>query len=179
MIYFFWDLMAQSLNALPALFVLALCWLSIQLSDLISARAGDERVRASLERLSDAVSIAVREAEQALLESLRRASPGGSPTVADRGLASASATRAARAYLGSNGWRDLGTTLGLSNDELERLLAARVETAIYELRAQPARALGNALRLALSSAASGGAVATGVSAASYSRSKMGGNARVQ
>lgn len=178
MIYFFWDLMAQSLSALPGLFVLALSWLSIQLSELITARASEERVRASLERLNDSVSIAVREAEQALVDVSKKAHPGGSPTVTDRGATSANAARAARACLGTKGWSDLGTTLGLSNEELERVLAARVEAAVYELHAQPARALGNALRVVLTGGASSG-TATGVTAASYFRSKTGGDARVQ
>jgi hypothetical protein len=174
MIYFFWDLMAQSLSALPALFVLGLSWLSIQLSDLISARARAEKVRAMLGRFDDAVFTAVREVEQALVIPLKKASPSGTLRTAERGAASARAAETARACFGAQGWHALGTTLGLSSEELEHALDARVEAAVYELHAQLVRGLSDGLRAALSN---GETSVVGVG--SYSRSKMEGNLRVQ
>src|SRR3954470_22796946 len=125
--YFLWELMARSLSALPSLLLAALSWLSIQLSELITARAKNERVRAMLEQLDDAVFTAVREIEQVLVIPLKRASVSGTLGTAERGAASASAARAARACIGAKGWLDLGATLGLSSNELERALDARVE----------------------------------------------------
>ena len=59
------------------------------------------------------------------------------------------AVRAARSYLGARGVAELCKVLGLVDDEVERLLAARVEGAVYNLRAHPSRMLGSVLRSAL------------------------------
>jgi hypothetical protein len=152
MFYFLWDLMAQSLSVLPSLFLVALSWLSIQVSDLITARARDEGVRAALARLDDAVFTAVREVEQVLVIPLKRASASGRLGIANRAAASTSAVKTARACFGAKGWPELGAALGLSSDDLERMLAARVEAAVCELHGQPARIVGNALRVVLRSA---------------------------
>ena len=177
--YFLWDLMARSLSALPSLFLVALSCLSFQLSELITARARNESVLAMSERLDDAVFTAVREVEQVLVIPLKRASAGGTFGMADRATASASAAQAARACFGAKSWLDLGATLGLSSDELERVLGARVEAAVYQLRGQPARVVGNALQASLSSARRGGAAPDVAGAASYPDSTMEGNTRVQ
>jgi len=177
--YFLWELMARSLSALPSLFLVALSWLSIQLSELITARARNESVRARLERLDDAVFTAVREVEQVLVIPLKRASASSKLGMADRGAASASAAQAARACIGARGWLDLSATLGLSSPELERAVGARVEAAVYELRSRPARAVGNALHAALSSGRSGGVAPDVAGAVSYRDSTMEGNTRVQ
>ena len=177
--YFLWDLMARSLSALPSLFLVALSWLSFQLSELITARARNERVLAMLERLDDAVFTAVREVEQVLVIPLKRASASGTLGMADRGAASANAAQAARACFGAKSWLDLGATLGLSSPELERALGARVEAAVYELRGQPVRVVGNALHAAPSSGKSGGTAPDVAGAASYPDSTMEGNVRVK
>jgi len=179
MTYFLWDLMARSLSALPSLFLVALSWLSFQLSELIAARARDERMRAMVDRLDDAVFTAVRTVEQVLVLPLKRASSGGTLGMADRATASARAVQVARACLGAKAWLDLGTTLGLSNDELERSLAARVEATVYGLRGQPARTVGNSLRAALNGGRSDRVASEVVSASSNANSTRERNAGVQ
>jgi len=166
MIYFFWDLMAQSLSALPALLVLALCWVSIQLSELITTRARAEKVRAMLERFDDAVFTAVREVEHTLVIPLKKASRRSTLGIVERGTAHARAAQTARACFGAQGWHDLSATLGLSSEELERSLEARVEAAVYELHAQLTHGLSEGLRAALSDGRSDGATG-GMDAGSY------------
>jgi hypothetical protein len=179
MIYFFWDLMARSLSALPSLLLVALSWLSIQLSELITARARDESVRAMLARLDDAVFTAVREVEQVLVIPRKRASASGTLGTVERAAARASAVQAARACLGARGWLDLSATLGLSNSELEYAVEARIGAAVYELGAKPASATGKVLRAALR-IGSNDAVAPGVAGfASYPCSTTKGSAPVQ
>ena len=51
--------------------------------------------------------------------------------------------------MGAKGWLEVGTVLGLSASELERVLAARVEAAVYDLLGHPARVLSNVLSAAL------------------------------
>jgi hypothetical protein len=178
-IYFFWDLAASALSALPSLFLVALSWLSIQLSDLITARSRNESVRAMLERLDDAVFVAVREAEQLLVIPLQTAGVSRALGMLARGAAKTTAAKVARACLGTKGWRDLGVTLGLSNDELERMLLARVEAAVYELRGQPASVVDNVLSVAFRNGRNDGPAAEVASAVSARCSKTRRGTRVQ
>lgn len=143
-----WASVAHALNALSPLFLAALSWLSIQVASFINTRVKNEKVRAGLQRLDDAVFTAVREVEQVLVVSLKTASDDGTLTAAERAEVKDAAIKAVRSYMGAKGWVELGSVLGLSNDELERALAARVEGAVYDLRAHPARVLSNVLRSA-------------------------------
>lgn len=142
--------MARALDALSPIFLAALSWLSIQIASFVNARVKNEKVRAGLQRLDDAVFTAVREVEQVLVTSLKTASADGTLTAAERAEVKDAAIKAVRGYMGAKGWLELGSVLGLSNDELERSLAARVEGAVYDLRAHPSRVLSNALRNAFS-----------------------------
>ena len=148
---FLLGLIARALSALSPVFLLALSWLSVQLSALITARIKNERIRAVLQRLDDAVFTAVREVEQVLVVSLKTASVDGTLGIVERAEVKAAAAKAVRAYMGTRGWLEVGVTLGLSNDELERMLAARVEAAVYDLRGHPARVMSNVLRAAFKS----------------------------
>ena len=139
------------IGALAPIFLAVLSWLAIRVAALINARVKAERVRSALHRLDDAVFTAVREVEQVLVVSLKTASADGSLTDAERAEVKGAAIDAVRKYVGAKGWLQVGTVLGLSTDELERVLAARVETAVYDLRGHPARGLSNVLRKALGS----------------------------
>jgi len=150
-----WASVAHALNALSPLFLAALSWLSIQVASFINTRVKNEKVRAALQRLDDAVFTAVREVEQVLVASLKSASDDGTLTTAERAEVKDAAIKAVRAYMGAKGWTELGSVLGLSSDELERALAARVEGAVYDLRAHPARVLSNVLKSAFSGGAPG------------------------
>jgi len=146
-----WAAAARAADALSPIFLAVLSWLSIQIAAFINTRVKNEKVRAGLQRLDDAVFTAVREVEQVLVVSLKTASADGTLTATERVEVKDAALQAVRGYFGSKGWLELGSVLGLSSDELERALAARVEGAVYDLRAHPARVLNNVLRSALSS----------------------------
>ena len=99
-------------------------------------------------RLDDAVVTSVREVEQVLVVSLKTASADGSLTEAERAEVKNVAITMVRRHLGAKGWHEGGSVLGLSNGELERMLAARVEGAVFDLRGHPGRVLSNMLRIA-------------------------------
>ena len=132
-----WADVAKALDALSPVFLAFLGWLSVQVTGLINTRVKDDRVRAMLQRLDDAVFTAVREVEQVYVTTLKLESADGVLTPIERNRAKETAVRAARTYFGSKGFIELGKVLGLSREELERVLAARVESAVFQLKAQP------------------------------------------
>ena len=143
-----WTVFARAIAALSPVVLAALSWLSFQIAAFINTRVKNEKRRAALQRLDEAVFVAVREVEQVLVVSLKNASVDGALTQAERAEVKGAAANAVRAYLGAKGWSELGSLLGLSDDELERVLAARVEAAVYDLREHPARVMSNVLRAA-------------------------------
>ena len=153
-----WTVISHAIDALSPVLLAAFSWLSVQIAAYIDARVRNEKIRAALRRLDDGVFVAVREVEQVLVVSLKTASADGALNPEERIHVKTAAAQAVRSYFGSKGWLELGLVLGLSEPELERMLSARVEAAVYELRSQPEHALSNVLRTALKSngAAGGG-----------------------
>lgn len=143
-----WAVVARAVEALSPVLLAAFSWLSFQIAAYVNARVKNEKHRAALRRLDETVFVAVREVEQRLVASLKTASADGTLTPAEGADVKNAASSAVRAYLGAKGWLELGTDLGLSEHELERVLAARVEAAVYDLRAHPARVVSNVLRAA-------------------------------
>src|SRR4051812_45930444 len=146
-----WAIVGRAIDALSPVLLAAFSWLSFQIAAYVSARVKNEKHRAALRRLDETVFVAVREVEQVLVASLKTASADGTLTQAERADVKNAAANAVRAYLGARGWLELGSALALSEHELERVLAARVEAAVYDLRAHPARVMSNALRAAFKS----------------------------
>jgi hypothetical protein len=99
------------------------------------------------------VLVAVREIEQLYVSRLKNASADGELTAEERKDAKEAAVTAARSYLGARGLVELGKVLGIPLDDVDRVVSARVEAAVYNLRAQPTRMLGSVLRTALQQAA--------------------------
>lgn len=149
----FWAQLAKAAEALSPLLLAALSWLSLRVAALINAKVHNERLHGILTRLDDAVAMAVREVEQVFVSTLRTASGDGDLTAEERQQAKDAALQAARSYLGERGLAELCKVLGLTYDEAHRVLAARVESAVYNLRAHPTRMLGSLLRAALNGAA--------------------------
>jgi len=145
----FWAQLAKAAEALSPLLLVALSWLSLRVAALINAKVKNERLHGILARLDDAVFMAVREVEQVFVSMLKTSSDDGALTAEDRRNAKDAAVRAARSYLGARGVAELCKVLGLVDDEVERLLGARVESAVYNLRAHPTRLLSSVLRSAL------------------------------
>lgn len=94
-----------------------------------------------------------RQVEQVFVSMLKTASADGVLTSDERRDAKDAAVRAARSYLGAHGVSELCKVLGLVDDEVDRLLGARVEAAVFNLRSHPTRMLGSVLRSALTQAA--------------------------
>ncbi|HEX2873071.1 MAG TPA: hypothetical protein VHP33_17535 [Polyangiaceae bacterium] len=148
-----WAHLARAVEALSPLLLAALSWLSLQVAAFIKTRVQNDRLRGVLERVDDAVLVAVREIEQVYVSRLKNASADGELTADERKDAKDAAVTAARSYLGVRGLVELGKVLGISIDDVDRVVSARVEAAVYNLRAQPTRMLGSVLRSALHRAA--------------------------
>jgi hypothetical protein len=144
-----WSHLAKGAEALSPLLLAALSWLSLRIAALINAKVRNERLHGILSRLDDAVFMAVREVEQVFVSMLKTASDDGALSADERRDAKDAAVRAARSYLGARGVTELAKVLGLVDDEVERLLGARVEAAVYNLRSHPTRMLSSVLRSAL------------------------------
>ena len=142
-----WTVVERAIDALSPVLLAAFSWLSFQIAAYVSARVKNEKHRVALRRLDETVLVAVREVEQVLVVSLKTASADGTLTQAERADVKSAASNAVRAYLGAKGWLELG----LAEHELERVLAARVEAAVYDLRSHPARVMSNMMRAAFKS----------------------------
>ena len=152
-----WIVIGRAIDVLSPVLLAAFSWLSFQVAAYVSARVKNEKHRAALQRLDETVFVAVREVEQVLVVALKTASADGALTQAERNDVKIAAANAVRAYLGAKGWHELGSVLGLSEREFELVLAARVEAAVYDLRAHPARVMNNILRAAFKSNSGAGA----------------------
>lgn len=148
-----WAHLARAVEALSPLLLAALGWLSLQVAAFINTHVRNERLRGVLARVDDAVLVAVREIEQLYVSRLKNASADGELTADERKDAKEAAVAAARSYLGARGLVELGKVLGIPLDDVDRIVSARVEAAVYNLRAQPTRMLGSVLRSALHSVA--------------------------
>jgi hypothetical protein len=152
-----WAHLGNTIHALSPLLLAALSWLSLRIAALISAKVKNERLQGILSRLDDArlddaVFVAVREVEQVFVSMLKTASEDGSLTVEERRQAKDAALQAARQYLGPRGLAELGKVLGMREDDVDRVIGTRVESAVYGLRAQRTRVLSSVLRSALKNA---------------------------
>jgi hypothetical protein len=156
-----WAHVGNTIHALSPLFVAALSWLSLRVAALINAKVKNERLHGILSRLDDAVFAAVREVEQVYVSMLKTASEDGALTAEERRQAKDAALQAARTYLGPRGLTELGTVLGMVEDDVDRVIGTRIESAVYNLRAQPTRVLGSVLRSALKNVTPQAGVPTG------------------
>lgn len=146
-----WAHLGNTIHAFSPVLLAALSWLSLRIAALINAKVKNERLQGILSRLDDAVFAAVREVEQVYVSMLKTASQDGSLTSEERRQAKDSALQAARAYLGPRGLAELAKVLGMPEAEVDSVIGSRVESAVYNLRAQPTRVLGSVLRSALKS----------------------------
>lgn len=148
-----WAHLGNALQALSPIVLAALSWLSLRVAALINTKVKNERLHGILTRLDDAVFAAVREVEQVYVSMIKTASEDGSLTAEERRQAKDAALQAARTHLGPRGLAELGKVLGMNEDEVDRAIGTRVESAVYSLRAQPSRVLGSVLRSALKTVA--------------------------
>lgn len=148
-----WAHLGNALQALSPIVLAALSWLSLRVAALINTKVKTERLHGILTRLDDAVFAAVREVEQVYVSMIKTASEDGSLSAEERRQAKDAALQAARTYLGPRGLAELCKVLGMGEDDVDRVISTRVESAVYSLRAQPTRVLGSVLRSALKTVA--------------------------
>jgi hypothetical protein len=117
----------------PAL-LLALSWTGARLTHLIGALARKERATGALLRLDQTVFAVVREIQQVTADPLRAAAPDGKLGTNVPSMLHRAAISRVRQHLGTRGVSELARVLGLDGDALDRLLATRVEAAVYELK---------------------------------------------
>jgi hypothetical protein len=139
-----WAHVAKALEALSPVFLALVSWLSVRAAALVNAKVKNEYVNGVLRRLDDAVAVAVREVEQVVVRELKAASSDGVLTLEERNRAKGTALTAVRSYVGWKGLIEFGKILGLKPEELDRLVEARVEAAVYELRSVRRRHLNGA-----------------------------------
>ncbi|MFZ5895044.1 MAG: hypothetical protein ACOY0T_28550 [Myxococcota bacterium] len=143
----FWANLAKSAEALSPVFLAILSWLSLRVAQFINAKVKNEHVAGVLHRLDDAVAVAVRQVEQVIVAELKAASSDGILNAEERIRVKGAALAAARSYIGFKGLLEIGKILGLKRDELDRLVEARVEAAVYDMRAARAPVLNGVTKL--------------------------------
>ncbi|MFZ5892531.1 MAG: hypothetical protein ACOY0T_15835 [Myxococcota bacterium] len=131
-----WASLAKAAEALSPVFLAVLSWVSVRIAQLVDAKVKNEHVAGVLHRLDDAVTVAVREVEQVVVTELKAARSDGILNPDERLRVKGAALAAARSYIGFKGLLEIGKILGLKTDELDRLVEARVEAAVYEMRVE-------------------------------------------
>jgi hypothetical protein len=124
------DLLPQLLLIVSPVFIAALAWLSMKASNLINANTKNAYLRGVMLRLNDATMTAVREVQQVYVSTLR-----SGPLTADQAQkAKGAAVDSLKSHLGAHGLVELSKVLGLDGTAVERLLGAKVEAAVSELK---------------------------------------------
>lgn len=90
-------------------------------------------LRDMLGRLVTEAKAAVLEVEQTYVDELAKAKEDGTLTAEEGRIARNMAIATLKSNLGTKGLRRLGRILGLTDDELDRLLGSHVEAAVKQL----------------------------------------------
>ena len=120
----------------------AIHWLGARAGELIQAKVKNERLRAALLRLEDAVVTAVKDVEQTLVVEYRELARDGKLSREDRRRLKETAVRKVKTFLGSAGLKELGNVLDVWELGVEDLIGAKVEATILDMKkATPPAAL--------------------------------------
>lgn len=109
-------------------------WLGARVGDLIQAKVKNERLRAALLRLEDAVVTAVKDVEQTLVVEYRALARDGKLSREDRRRLKETAVRKVKTFLGSAGLKELGNVLDVWELGVEDLIGAKVEATILDMK---------------------------------------------
>lgn len=109
-------------------------WLGARAGDLIQAKVKNERLRAALLRLEDAVVTAVKDVEQTLVVEYRALARDGKLSREDRRRLKETAVRKVKTFLGSAGLKELGNVLDVWEMSVEDLIGAKVEATILDMK---------------------------------------------
>lgn len=109
-------------------------WLGARAGELIQAKVKNERLRAALLRLEDAVVTAVKDVEQTLVVEYRELARDGKLSREDRRRLKETAVRKVKTFLGSAGLKELGNVLDVWELSIEDLIGAKVEATILDMK---------------------------------------------
>jgi hypothetical protein len=125
------DVAGEAVKILAPILIATLTWVAGRIARLIKARAENEHLRGMLLRLDDIVLAVVKEVHQVTVEALKAASADGKLSQGAGQAVKQSAIAAVKAHLGPKGMAELGVCLDLTTDGMDRLLATKVEAAVY------------------------------------------------
>lgn len=124
------DLLPQLLLIASPIALAALAWLSMKAANLINANTKNAYLRGVMLRLNDATLTAVREVQQVYVSTLK----AGPLSVDQATRAKAAALDSVKSHLGARGLVELAQVLGLDGTAVDRLLGAKVEAAVAEIK---------------------------------------------
>lgn len=116
-------------------------WLGTRAGDLFQAKVHmtqavvrNERLRAVLLRLDDAVVTAVKDVEQTLAAESKALAADGKLSREDRRRMKETAVRRVKTFLGSAGLKELGDVLDVWELSVEDLIGAKIEATILDMK---------------------------------------------
>jgi cobalamin biosynthesis protein CbiG len=124
----------HALNLLSPLLMAAVTWASTKLAHLISARVRNERVRAVLLRLDDAIAVIIREIQQVTINEIKALTPDGHVPLTVRAQLKVASLASVKAYLGPKGIDEAIRALNLDPAAFDAFVATRVEAAVLDLK---------------------------------------------
>jgi hypothetical protein len=126
--------MVDVVQGLIPVLMAALAWAGVKIATWINAKTKNEYLKGVLLRLNDAVLAAVRETEQTVVTQLKAAAADGKLTDDEKRDVKRAAFESVKAHFGSKGVAEVGQVLGLSEDALEKMIGARLEAAVHDMK---------------------------------------------
>jgi len=121
-------------DALVTVVLALITLIAARLSAYLREAGKGERLASAMLRLNDAVGTAVREIEQTVRPLVVAAAADGRITPEEAAQLKDAAMASARRYMGAHVGADLKKILGVTEDDFDRLLDAKVEAAVHDLR---------------------------------------------
>lgn len=109
-------------------------WALGMLARWLAGRTRNEALLALIAQVQDAVGGAVRETQQTFVAALKEARSDGKLTDEEKKQALDAALATAKKVLGEKGLAALRSATGASAEEVDKLLKARIEAAVHDLR---------------------------------------------
>lgn len=134
--------MIEMVEALAPVLMAALTWAGLKVAALINAKTKNEYLRGVFLRLNDAVLAAVRETEQTIVAELKTAAADGKLTDLEKLTVKRAALDSVKMHFGPAGIGEIAKTLNLDQDGLERMIGARVEAAVHDMKLAQTAAAG-------------------------------------
>ncbi len=130
----FQHIAAQAAEPLAALAVAAFTWVCAWGARWIASHTKNEKIRAGIFRLDDAVTAAVGEVQQTVVDVIKQQTKDGKLSMEDAAAVRTAAIGTIKAHFGIKGLSELQKTMGLSEADLISMLTARIEAAVQKSR---------------------------------------------